>query len=69
MFRYRSAEHFLEYFRTFYGPMQKAFDALDASGQEALQRDIMALIEKFDISGNDTLCISSEYAEIVMQRG
>ncbi len=69
MFRYRSAEHFLEYFRTFYGPMQKAFDALDASGQEALQRDIMALIEKFDISTNDTLCISSEYAEIVMQRG
>ena len=68
MFRYRSAEHFLEYFRTFYGPMQKAFDALDASGQEALQRDIMALIEKFDISTNDTLCISSEYAEIVMQR-
>ncbi len=68
MFRYRSAEHFLEYFRTFYGPMQKAFDALDASGQEALQRDIMDLIEKFDISTNDTLCISSEYAEIVMQR-
>lgn len=68
MFRYRSAEHFLEYFRTFYGPMQKAFDALDTEGQAALRNDIMALIEKFDISTNETLCISSEYAEIIAQR-
>lgn len=69
MFRYRSAEHFLEYFRTFYGPMQKAFDALDTTGQEALRSDIMTLIAKFDISTNETLCISSEYAEVIMQRG
>lgn len=68
MFRYRSAEHFLEYFRTFYGPMQKAFDALDADGQAALKQDIMALIAQFDISTNGALCISSEYAEIVVQR-
>ncbi|KIC38221.1 SAM-dependent methlyltransferase [Ruegeria sp. ANG-R] len=68
MFRYRSAEHFLEYFRTFYGPMQKAFDALDTAGQAALRDDIMALIEKFDVSTNDALCISSAYAEIIAQR-
>lgn len=68
MFRYRSAEHFLEYFRTFYGPMQKAFDALDTEGRTVLRNDIMALIEKFDISTNKSLCISSEYAEIVAVR-
>lgn len=68
MFRYRSAEHFLEFFRTFYGPMQKAFDALDIEGQAALRHDIMALIKKFDISTNDALCISSEYAEVIVQR-
>ncbi|EEE36080.1 methyltransferase type 11 [Rhodobacteraceae bacterium KLH11] len=68
MFRYRSAEHFMEYFRTFYGPMQKAFEALDTAGQDALRSDIMALIAKFDISTNDSLCISSEYAEIVLER-
>ncbi len=68
MFRYRSAEHFLEYFRTFYGPMQKAFDALDADGQAALQSDIMALIQQFDISTNESLCISSEYAEVIVHR-
>lgn len=68
MFRYRSAEHFLEFFRTFYGPMQKAFDALDADGQAALRGDILALIKKFDISTNDSLCISSEYAEMIVER-
>ncbi|KIC46105.1 SAM-dependent methlyltransferase [Ruegeria sp. ANG-S4] len=68
MFRYRSAEHFLEYFRTFYGPMQKAFQALDGAGQAALRDDIMALIAKFDISTNASLCISSEYAEIIVER-
>ncbi|MEM7089276.1 MAG: class I SAM-dependent methyltransferase [Pseudomonadota bacterium] len=68
MFRYRSAEHFLEYFRTFYGPMQKAFEALDTAGQAALQDDILGLVAKFDISTDDTLCISSEYAQIIVER-
>lgn len=68
MFRYRSAEHFMEYFRTFYGPMQKAFEALDAEGQTSLRNDMMALIKRFDISTNDSLCISSEYAEIIVER-
>ena len=67
MFRYRSAEHFTEYFRTFYGPMQKAFEALDADGQAALQSDIVALIEQFDISTDETVRIPSEYAEIVLE--
>ncbi len=68
MFRYRSAEHFMEYFRTFYGPMQKAFEALDADGQASLRNNMMALIKRFDISTNDSLCISSEYAEIIVER-
>lgn len=67
-FRYRSAEHFLDYFRTFYGPMQKAFEALDEAGRAALRSDIMTLIENFDISVNDSLCISSEYAEVIVKR-
>lgn len=66
-FRYRSATHFLDFFRSFYGPMQKAFDALEDAGQAALRGDMIALIEKFDISTNDTLCISSEYAEVIVE--
>ena len=34
-FRYRSAEHFLEVFKTYYGPMLKAFAALGRAKQKA----------------------------------
>lgn len=68
LFRYRSATHFLDFFRSFYGPMQKAFDALDENGQAALRNDILALIEKFDISSNASLCLMSEYAEVIIER-
>lgn len=68
VFRYRSAEHFVEFFRTFYGPVQKAFEALDAAGQASLQADIMALIEAFDVSTGASVCISSEYAEVIAER-
>src|SRR6478672_7150872 len=48
VFRYRSPDHFLDIFKTFYGPMLKAFAALDANGQEALRRDLLALIGEFN---------------------
>ncbi len=33
---YRSADHFLQVFRDYYGPTHKAFGALDPAGQAAL---------------------------------
>ena len=44
MFRYRSTEHMLDFFRTYYGPMLKAFAALDADGQASLARDLTELM-------------------------
>ena len=68
VFRYRSADHFIDYFRTFYGPVQKAFETLDEAGQAALRHDIMALIERFGTSTDGSLRISSEYAEVIVTR-
>jgi SAM-dependent methyltransferase len=65
-FRYRSAAHFVQVFRDFYGPTHKAFAALDAAGQTALERDITALLNEFDIGGGRGLLAPSEYAEIVI---
>ena len=67
-FRYRSPAHFLETFRTYYGPMHKAFAALDVAGQAALTQDLRALMEKFNRSGDMTLVIPSEYLEVVIFR-
>ena len=67
-FRYHSAAHWLEVFRTFYGPMHKAFGALDAGKQEALAADLIALAEKFNIAADGTLVAPSEYIEVVIKR-
>lgn len=65
-FRYRSAAHFVQIFRDLYGPTHKAFAALDAAGQAALERDMTALLNEFDIGGGRGLVAPSEYAEIVI---
>ena len=68
VFRYRSAEHFLDVFRTYYGPVLKAFAALDAAGQASLASDLTELLGRFNTGGSDTLAVPSEYLEIVATR-
>jgi ubiquinone/menaquinone biosynthesis C-methylase UbiE len=65
-FRYRSAAHWLEVFRTYYGPTNRAFAALDAGRQAALQSDIEALLGRMNHGGRDTLVVPSEYLEVVV---
>ena len=69
VFRYRSPAHWLETFKTYYGPLLKAFAALDAAGQVALERDIMDLIATFNRALDGSVVIPSEYLEIVITRG
>lgn len=68
-FRYRSAAHWLEVFRTFYGPMHKAFGVLDPARREALTDDLMALAERHNRATDGTLVAPSEYLEVVIRRG
>ena len=65
-FRYRSPEHWVKVFRTWYGPMLKAFAALDASGQATLERELLALIARFDRAGDGTMVAPAEYLEVVI---
>ncbi|HZA94777.1 MAG TPA: class I SAM-dependent methyltransferase [Burkholderiaceae bacterium] len=67
-FRYRSAAHFLEVFRDYYGPTHKAFAALDANGKQALERDVTALLQQLDIGGGSSLVVPSEYLEVVITK-
>lgn len=67
-FRYRSPAHWLEVFRNWYGPTLKAFAALDAAGQAALERDLLELIARFNRSGDSTMVVPSEYLEVVIAR-
>ena len=67
-FRYHSAAHWLRVFRDFYGPMHKAFAALDATGQEQLAADITALLERLNVNGRHSLVVPSEYLEVVITK-
>jgi SAM-dependent methyltransferase len=67
-FRYRSPAHFVDVFRTFYGPVHKAFAALDAAGKAGLEADMLALLREFDRGGAAGLVVPAEYLEIVITR-
>ena len=67
-FRYPSAQHYVEYFRTYYGPTLKAFEALDEDGREELARDLEELLRRFNVSGDGTLVVPSDYLEVVAIR-
>jgi ubiquinone/menaquinone biosynthesis C-methylase UbiE len=67
-FRYRSAAHFVEVFRTWYGPVHKAFAALPPDGARALQRDLTELLNRMNVGGVGSLVVPSEYVEVVITR-
>jgi SAM-dependent methyltransferase len=66
--RYRSATHWLEVFRTWYGPVHRAFAALDSAGQAALEGEIRELLGRLDRGGGHGLVVPSEYLEVVVTR-
>jgi ubiquinone/menaquinone biosynthesis C-methylase UbiE len=68
VFRYRSPEHWLEVFRTYYGPLLKTFAALAPPAQAELERELLALIGQFNRSGDATMVVPSEYLEVVVTR-
>ena len=57
---------FVDLFRTWYGPVHKAFASLDADGQKRLEEDMLALIAVFDTGSDGTMRVASEYAEVVI---
>lgn len=67
-FRYRSAAHWIEVFRNFYGPTHKVYAALDPARQAALTADITALLERLNVGGPHSLVVPGEYLEVVITR-
>jgi len=67
-FRYQSAAHWIQIFRDFYGPTLKAFAALDPVRQDALEKDITALLNRCNTAGSESLVVPSEYLEVVITR-
>ncbi|CDM62602.1 MULTISPECIES: class I SAM-dependent methyltransferase [Rhizobium] len=65
-FRYRSPSHWIDVFRSWYGPVHKAFAALAEPQQQELESDLRELIARFNRAEDDTMVVPSEYLEVVV---
>lgn len=65
-FRYRSPRHWLDTFRSYYGPVLKTFEAIDRNARRSLEEDILSLLDKCNIADDGTLVVPSEYLEAVI---
>ena len=69
IFRYRSAEENVEFFRTYYGPTLRAFESLPAEQQAALNDGLIALVHRYDRNnGSGPVAIAADYLETVIVR-
>ena len=67
-FRYLSFEAWLEYFRTFFGPMKVAYERVGEEGEEALTSDLRALVERYDRGGGRAMVVEADYVRVVAVR-
>jgi hypothetical protein len=67
-FRYRSPLHWLDTFQDFYGPVVKAFAAIEPPARRALAADLLALVERFNTAKDGTAVVPGEYLEVVVTR-
>jgi ubiquinone/menaquinone biosynthesis C-methylase UbiE len=68
VFRYRSPQAYVEYWRRYYGPTTKTFEAVGEAGREALESDLLDLIARFNRTDDGTMVVPNEYLEAVIVR-
>jgi ubiquinone/menaquinone biosynthesis C-methylase UbiE len=69
VFRFGSAEENVDFFRTYYGPTFRAFEALDPARRESFRNDLLALARRFDRNrGAGPVAINADYLETVIVR-
>ena len=66
VFRETSPEAWVAAWRSWYGPIHKAFAAVGEAGAAALEADLIEVIGRFNRSGDGTVVVPSEYLEAVI---
>ena len=68
VWRFASPRHHVEFMRDYYGPLNKAFEALEEEGQAALEGELISLVERYDRSDDGTAVWGADYLEVVASR-
>jgi ubiquinone/menaquinone biosynthesis C-methylase UbiE len=69
VFRYRSPEHFIDVFRSYYGPIHRLYAGLSEDRAQAFTAELTELIERFNRAQDGTVAVGSRYLEAVITRG
>jgi SAM-dependent methyltransferase len=65
---FRSADHYLEFFRSYFGPVKSAYEAVGPEGEEALTADLKTVLEKLSVGGTRALVVEPEYLQVIADR-
>lgn len=65
---FRSADHYIEFFRTYFGPMQAAFERVGPEGEAALNDDLRAMLAAENTAGDRAMVLEAEYLEVIATR-
>lgn len=65
---FRSADHFLDFFRTYFGPTKVAYERVGPEGEEALTADLRGYLEESNMAGDRALVLAPEYLQVVVTR-
>jgi ubiquinone/menaquinone biosynthesis C-methylase UbiE len=65
---FRSADHYIEFFRTYFGPTQMAYERVGADGEQALTDDLRAFLEAENTAGERAMVLEAEYLEVIATR-
>jgi ubiquinone/menaquinone biosynthesis C-methylase UbiE len=65
---FRSAEHYVEFFRTYFGPTQTAYERVGPEGEQALTDDLTAFLEGANTAGDRALVLEAEYLQVIAYR-
>jgi ubiquinone/menaquinone biosynthesis C-methylase UbiE len=68
VFRNHHADHWIDEFRRYYGPVLKTFEALDDAGQKDFQAALRDLLERYNRGGREALIVPGDYLEVVIRR-
>ncbi len=65
---FRSADHYLDFFRTYFGPVKTAYEGVGPAGEAALTADLRAYLEQANTAGDRALVLEPEYLQVIATR-
>ncbi|MDX6627295.1 MAG: hypothetical protein QOE56_2284 [Solirubrobacterales bacterium] len=65
---FRSPDHYIEFFRRFFGPVKMAFERVGPDGEQALEDDLRSYLEAHNTAGDRALVLEAEYLRVIATR-